>query len=99
MKLCSWCGNHFDPTVSYQIYCTADCRALATKEKIVERHRVLRRQRRKGKIRVCANGCGNALSMYNDDALCSTCETNIKQVEKMMKEVKLLMHEYEDDRG
>ena len=99
MKLCSWCGNSFHPTVSYQIYCSVDCRTLATKEKIIERHRVLRIQKRKGKVRFCSNKCGNTLSMYNDETLCSTCEVNMRLVDKKMKEVRLLMHDYEDDRG
>lgn len=98
MKTCEWCDNQFNPSVSYQIYCSPECRENATKEKIVERHKVLRRQKRKSKKRVCANGCGATLSIYNDDILCNNCGVNTKQVEKKIKEIKMLMHSYEDKR-
>ncbi len=98
MKLCSWCDNSFKPTVSYQIYCSTECRDNSTKEKIVERHKVLRRQKRKNKIRLCAGGCNTKLSIYNDDAMCNTCSINSKQVDKKIKEIKAMMHDYEDRR-
>jgi hypothetical protein len=97
VKLCSWCENNFKPTVSYQIYCSAQCRDEATKEKILERHRVLRRQKRKDKVRMCAGGCGIKLSIYNDDSMCNSCSINSKQVDKKIKEIRMLMHEYKND--
>lgn len=99
MKLCSWCDNQFKPTVSYQIYCTTKCRDEATREKIVERHKALRRQKRKKKLRLCAGGCGIKLSIYNDDTMCNTCSVNQKQVDKKIKEIRMLMHDYEDKRS
>jgi hypothetical protein len=98
VKLCNWCDNSFKPTVSYQIYCSTECRDNATKEKIVERHKVLRRQKRKDKVRMCAGGCNTKLSIYNDDVMCNTCSVNAKQVEKRIKEIKAMMHDYEDRR-
>jgi hypothetical protein len=97
VKLYSWCENNFKPTVSYQIYCSAQCRDEATKEKILERHRVLRRQKRKDKVRMCAGGCGIKLSIYNDDSMCNSCSINSKQVDKKIKEIRMLMHEYKND--
>lgn len=97
MKLCNWCDNSFTPTVSYQIYCSADCRNFATKEKITDRHKILRRKKRQNKVRMCSGGCGVQLSMYNDDSLCNSCSINNKQVVKKIKEIRGLMHDYEDN--
>lgn len=91
MKFCSWCDNTFKPTVSYQIYCSVECRTQATKEKILERHKVLKRQKRRDKERICAAGCGTILSSYNDGKFCDTCIVHPKQVEKILKEIKSLM--------
>ena len=88
MKLCSWCDKHFKPTVSYQIYCSIECRNSATKEKIAKRHKVLRRKKRKERDRFCSGGCGTKLSLYNDDTMCNGCQINLKQVTKKMREIK-----------
>jgi hypothetical protein len=53
MKHCKWCDSEFNTEVSYQIYCSVECREQATKEKIAERYLVLRRQKRIGKERKC----------------------------------------------
>jgi hypothetical protein len=97
VKLCSWCDKTFTPAVSYQIYCSSECREQATKEKIIDRHKVLRRKKRKDKIRMCSGGCGTKLSVYNDETLCNVCSINNKQVIKKIKEIKGLMHDYEDN--
>ena len=88
MKLCSRCDNRFDPKVSYQIYCSLECRDLATKEKIHERYQITRRQKRKGKDRKCLGGCDTSLSIYNDSGFCSNCNVSKKAVAKMLKEIK-----------
>lgn len=88
MKLCSRCDNQFKPTVSYQIYCSSNCRDAATKEKIAERYQITRRQKRKGKNRLCLGGCGTSLSIYNDDGFCANCNVSKKAVDKMLKELK-----------
>lgn len=97
MKQCEWCDKPFKSNVSYQIYCSVECRKLATKEKIVERHKILRRKKRKSKQRLCAGGCGVTLSVYNDENLCDACHISQKVWNKKIKEIKELMHEYEDD--
>lgn len=87
MKNCQWCDNEFKSEVSYQIYCSTECRDAATKEKIAARYIITRRQKRIGKIRRCKN-CGDELSIYNDDSLCNTCTINPKDVNKALKEIK-----------
>jgi len=88
VKLCNRCDNQFNPVVSYQIYCSSDCRDAATKEKIAERYQITRRQKRKGKSRPCLGGCGTSLSIYNDDGFCANCNVSKKAVDKMLKELK-----------
>lgn len=88
MKLCKWCDHQFEPNVSYQIYCSVECRTAATKEKIAERHKILRRQRRKNKVRYCSGGCGTILSQYNDSKYCDHCLIDEKLLAKKLKEIK-----------
>lgn len=89
MKHCQWCDNEFITTISYQIYCSTECRDSATKEKIAARYLITRRQKRKDKKRVCQN-CNQDLSMYNDEALCIKCNVNPKDVTKVLKDIKRL---------
>lgn len=94
MKICDWCSNEFQPNVSYQIYCSPECRELATKEKVADRYQMRRRQKLAQKKRRCQGGCGTVLSMYNDAGFCNSCMINTKQVDKALKELKGLI-EYE----
>lgn len=87
MKHCQWCDTSFETKVSYQIYCSATCRDLATKEKIVARYAITRRSKRKGKDRLCKQ-CKAKLSMYNDDVLCSRCDVNPKDVSSVLKDIR-----------
>lgn len=87
MKNCSWCDNQFETKISYQIYCSLDCRESATKEKIAARYLIARRQKRIGKTRLCKN-CKEELSIYNDDPLCNSCLVNPLEVIKALKEIK-----------
>ena len=96
MKLCERCDKRFQPKVTYQIYCSPECRASATKDKIAERYNVSRRQKRIGKVRRCLGGCGVQLSIYNDSGFCSNCNVSQKAVEKMIKELKGII-DYEQD--
>lgn len=89
MKHCSWCDHAFDNSVTYQIYCSAECRDAATKEKIAARYMQTRRQNRKGKERNCKN-CGSPLSIYNDDPICYQCQINPGDVAKALKDLKRL---------
>lgn len=96
MKLCSRCDNRFEPKVSYQIYCSLECRDLATKDKIQERYQIARRQKRIGKDRRCLGGCGTSLSIYNDSGFCANCNVSKKAVDKMLKQLKGFI-DYEQD--
>jgi hypothetical protein len=94
MKVCDWCSNEFNPNVSYQIYCSVECRELATKEKVSERYQIKRRKQLAKKERRCSNGCGTILSIYNDTGHCSFCAISDKKVDKALRELKGLI-EYE----
>lgn len=96
MKQCKWCDKPFKSKISYQIYCSTECRDSATKEKIAERHKVLKRKNRKKKTRLCAGGCGVRLSIYNDNNICESCFISKRNWDKVMKELRSLSHEYED---
>jgi hypothetical protein len=96
MKSCSWCASEFDPAVSYQIYCSPECRELATKGKISERYLINRIKNRSKKPRKCSGGCETVLSIYNNNGFCSSCMTNKKRVDKMLKELKGLF-DYEQE--
>ena len=86
-KHCNWCSNSFEPNVAYQIYCSSECRAEATKEKIIERYNKNKRNNVKHKQRKCKS-CGSSLSVYNEDTLCSNCQIDPTDVAKALKEIK-----------
>ena len=92
MKICEWCENEFSPTVSYQIYCSPECRFQATKIKIAEKQAINKRRKRYGKDRKCARGCGTVLSSYNDVNYCENCSVDDKKLNKTLKELKGLMN-------
>ena len=46
-----------------------------------------KRQKRKGKTRLCKS-CNLPLSIYNDDLVCSSCVVNPDAVSKAIKEIK-----------
>jgi hypothetical protein len=87
MKNCKWCDHTFESNISYQIYCSEECREHATKEKIAQRYIHTRRQKRKNKNRVCKQ-CGSRLSIYNDEPLCNKCNINPNDVKRALKEIK-----------
>lgn len=87
MKSCQWCDAAFKPRVSYQIYCSDECREAATKEKIAQRYAIAKRNKMLKKPRYCKS-CGKALSVYNEDVLCSQCTVNPLDVSKTLKEIK-----------
>ena len=87
MKSCQWCDSSFSPRVSYQIYCSDECRNQATKQKIADRYQIARRNKMMAKPRKCRS-CGLPLSVYNDENLCMTCLVDPKEVSKALKELK-----------
>lgn len=89
MKHCQWCDLGFETKVSYQIYCSPECRDLATKQKIAERYQLSRISRRTGKTRTCKK-CEQKLSIYNDDPICSKCLINPIDISIALKDIKRL---------
>jgi hypothetical protein len=87
MKHCQWCDASFESKVSYQIYCSSECRESATKEKIAERYAIARINKRIKQTRLC-KGCGQRLSAYNDDSICFTCMVDPREVGKTLREIK-----------
>jgi predicted nucleic acid-binding Zn ribbon protein len=96
MKDCVWCGTAFEPTTTYQVYCSVDCRKAATKQKIKDRSRAALIKRRAKKPRMCVNGCGTQLSVYNDGKYCNRCGLNNKMVDKALKNIESLF-DWEDE--
>lgn len=86
-KHCQWCDTTFETSISYQIYCSTNCRELATREKISARYAQTRRKNRRGKVRKCAS-CNIPLSIYNDEALCENCLVNPADISKAIKDLK-----------
>ncbi len=87
MKTCQWCDAAFNAKVKYQIYCSEQCRELATKEKIAQRYAIARRNKMVNNPKPCKS-CGKPLSAYNDESLCSSCIVNPIDVTKALKEIK-----------
>ena len=91
-KHCEWCDHSFTPAVAYQIYCSATCREDATKEKIRARYFLQRLKKRASKPRLCRS-CGIPLSVYNDGAICSSCDVDPKELKDALKELKGMMND------
>lgn len=86
-KHCSWCDNQFQTKLSYQIYCSTECREQATKEKIAQKYLINKIQNRKMKMRIC-KVCGLRLSIYNDNPVCQICEINPNDLKDVLKEIR-----------
>lgn len=91
-KHCEWCDHSFSTKISYQIYCSAECREAATKEKIMQNYFLKQVKKRFEKKRSCKS-CGSLLSAYNDGQICFVCAENPSDVSKALKEMKRIMNE------
>ena len=87
-KFCKSCDKQFQTNNKNQIYCSADCRALATKEKILQRYKVSKAKSRTSKTRKCAGGCGITISIYNDIGFCNACMMSKKKLDQTLKDIK-----------
>jgi hypothetical protein len=96
VKQCEQCQKYFKAKVTYQIYCSPECRDVATRAKIAERYNSSKRKRRIGKIRKCLGGCGLQLSIYNESGFCANCNISEKAVKKMLRNIKGYF-DYEQD--
>jgi len=90
IKHCEWCDNKFTQKVKYQIYCSADCRQLATKEKIAQRY-IQERTKKRALVKRFCKSCGHLLSIYNETQLCELCDVNPKDVSKALKDIRKLI--------
>ncbi len=97
MKVCQWCFELFDSPVKYQVYCGADCRTEATKQKVKDRARLESIKRRYNKKRYCANGCGTRLNAYNDSKICNKCKVDDKKVNNALDIISRLFEFEEKD--
>lgn len=88
IKHCDWCDNNFETNSKNQIYCSVECRTVATKQKVIQRYKITKAKERVGKDRLCAGGCGTYLSVYNDNNFCDTCLINNKKLERFLKDIK-----------
>lgn len=86
-KHCKWCDKGFETELSYQIYCSAECREQATKEKIAERYIANRRKKWQAKPRYCTH-CNIKLSVYNDDPICENCNVDPKGIKLALREIR-----------
>lgn len=92
MKSCDWCDQSFETKISYQIYCSVECREESTKDKIAQRYAITRRSRMIGRKRNCKS-CGLGLSAYNDQNLCSNCVIDPKDVSRALRELKGIVND------
>jgi len=90
-KHCQWCDHSFESDISYQIYCSVECREQATREKISARYNHTRRVRRKGKARPCKS-CEKQLSIYNDGDLCENCLADPRDVKGALRDIRRLQN-------
>jgi hypothetical protein len=96
VKQCEQCQTYFKAKVTYQIYCSPECRDVATRAKIAERYSLSKKRRRINKIRKCLGGCNTKLSVYNDSGFCANCNVSAKTVKKMLRQIKGYF-DYEQD--
>jgi uncharacterized Zn ribbon protein len=98
MKPCSKCNSQFKPKVSYQIYCSAECREEATREKIADRYQITKRSKRSAKGRTCKS-CKSRLSIYNDTIFCDNCTVDATDVNRALREIRGIANgrPFEDD--
>lgn len=87
VKHCQWCDSSFETKISYQIYCSPNCRAEATREKVAERYAISKRGKASHKNRKCKS-CGGALSVYNDESICQHCLIDPKEFKSVLRQIK-----------
>jgi DNA-binding TFAR19-related protein (PDSD5 family) len=90
-KHCSWCDKQFQTKLSYQIYCSPECREQATREKIAQKYLKDKVKKRMGKVRLCKT-CSKQLSMYTEETICQICEVNPDDVKDTLKEIKDILN-------
>lgn len=80
LKKCLWCGDEFTASKSNQVYCKTECTRKASNQKIIERYHAAKAL--KTNERLCES-CSAKLSRYNEDSICSPCQQNKKELERI----------------
>lgn len=80
----SECAIDFEAKTHNQKYCSDECCRVATNRRIMEKY-YEKKAIRGGAVRKCK--CGNMLSRYNQNTVCSICEKNsgIKNKSRLME--------------
>jgi hypothetical protein len=76
VKDCTNCNLNFESNKKNQKYCSPACCRLATNKKIMAKY-YENKKRLNGEKRYCR--CGQLLSRYNENNLCSPCIINNKK--------------------
>lgn len=74
-KIClnEGCLNKFKPKTYNGVYCSPECRKIATNKKLLDKYYV--NKNNKNKKRVCATvHCSTVLSVYNKEKICEQCK-------------------------
>lgn len=83
-KQCNYCFGLFSTTLDRQIYCSANCRTLATKERQANNRKTVVPRRKS-----CASsGCSNLVSANLDSIYCSSCFYTNSDLEKDLRKIK-----------
>ena len=93
---CAYCGTEFKTLMKNQKYCSVNCREIATKQKIIERSRIVRNKRKIKNPKSCKGSCGTIISIYNRNGFCNVCKIDNKKTEDVLREIKLFF-DYEKD--
>jgi hypothetical protein len=67
------CEEKFTPATHNQKYCNPECCRIATNQRIMQKY-YAKRDRQKGKVRICDVCVVTKLSRYNSDTTCSGCK-------------------------
>lgn len=86
-KFCQLCDKSFTSKTKGQIYCSPECRTQAQRQKIDERSKRLKEEKRRSKERKCAGGCGTTLSFYNENTFCDRCQVDDKKYRSLLREI------------
>lgn len=71
------CEIAFVPKAHNGIYCSVDCRQMATNAKVLKRYYDNKDRINSTTKRVCrSKDCNTILSSYNKEPICESCKTN-----------------------
>jgi hypothetical protein len=92
-QYCRWCDKQYTANSKQQVYCSIECRQIATKENTMQKRKQQKFKKRINKRRLCS-GCGIEISIYNEFSICNSCYVDKKKLDKFLKDMRYLF-EYE----